>query len=658
MERPSTPKNRYPERLNHAQMAFILYTLGFDIIPILQGSKRPAIKWRGNTGQRFSSRRAVMRYWRKHPDYDVAIVVGPRVIMLDADTPEAEARLHEIEAAHSLASSVIVRTSRGVHHYFALADGVIAKADGLDSKKNPTGIDIRTGENLAIVPPSTGKSFQLCEATRFEDLVEVGQTFVNAIVLNNGRKPISTPKVPVSPIAQQLLSSAVLPAAGRERLRSLLSQIDPDIGYQDWIQIGMAIHHETGGDQTGLDLFDQWSAGGRKYEGRRDIEDRWKYLRSDRENPITIGTLVMIANQTKQRLLLPAPTASQATTAEATAEHELLPFSLRGKSAEFNDLLEDESHVLADVAITGQWTVIYAPPNTGKTLLTLFLLLKAIKDKTLNPERLFYINADDNFRGLTEKLAIAEEFGFHMLAPGHAGFRAPMLMSSFSSMAESGNAQGTVIVLDTLKKFVDLMDKKQCAAFGAAVRPYTLRGGTLICLAHVNKHRDKGGKAIYAGVSDILDDADCGYILDVADKGDARHTVKFDNKKARGNVAETAAYSYRVERGIAYRELLDSVQRLGDEVFEELNDSSDAAVIDAIQDAIKGGPTTRTKVLSFVMTSIETSRRQVETALDQHTVDAGGDDLWECSRGKHNARLYTMAEPPAPAPAPAPDADT
>ena len=100
MERCHPPKTRDPESLTRAEMAVILCTIGFVVVPIIPGTKRPAIRWRADQGERFPSHRTVVRYWRKHPNYDVAIVVGPRIIMLDADTPEAKARLHEIEAAH------------------------------------------------------------------------------------------------------------------------------------------------------------------------------------------------------------------------------------------------------------------------------------------------------------------------------------------------------------------------------------------------------------------------------------------------------------------------------------------------------------------------------------------------------------------------------
>ena len=73
-------------------------------------------------------------------------------------------------------------------------------------------------------------------------------------------------------------------------LRSALSQIDPDIDYESWVQIGMALH--STGDQDLIDLFDEWSAEGSKYKGRHEIEAKWRSFSEDTDRPIvTLRTL-------------------------------------------------------------------------------------------------------------------------------------------------------------------------------------------------------------------------------------------------------------------------------------------------------------------------------------------------------------------------------
>ena len=46
------------------------------------------------------------------------------------------------------------------------------------------------------------------------------------------------------------------------QLAVLLDHLDPDMGYEDWLHILMALFHETGGSDEGLELAVQWSSGG------------------------------------------------------------------------------------------------------------------------------------------------------------------------------------------------------------------------------------------------------------------------------------------------------------------------------------------------------------------------------------------------------------
>ena len=99
----------------------------------------------------------------------------------------------------------------------------------------------------------------------------------------------------------------------------------------------------------------------------------------------------------------------------------LARFSLNGASKEMRLKMLDDKFILGRVAIYGQMTVIYAKPNAGKTLLTTWLLGEAIKRGDIKPHDIFYINADDTHKGLTEKTEIAERYGFLMIVPGYAG---------------------------------------------------------------------------------------------------------------------------------------------------------------------------------------------------------------------------------------------
>jgi len=73
-----------------------------------------------------------------------------------------------------------------------------------------------------------------------------------------------------------------------------LNSIDSDVCYEEWIKIGMALHHEWG--DVAFPIWDHWSLRGSKYprNGETSTVAHWKSFK-DSSNPITIATLYKIA---------------------------------------------------------------------------------------------------------------------------------------------------------------------------------------------------------------------------------------------------------------------------------------------------------------------------------------------------------------------------
>mgnify|MGYP003657843408 FL=1 len=57
-----------------------------------------------------------------------------------------------------------------------------------------------------------------------------------------------------------------------------------------------------------------------------------------------------------------------------------------------------------------------------------------------------------------------------MLIPGVNGFNKNELFAIIGDLVKSDEANGKIIILDTLKKFTDIMDKKGASDFGEKVR--------------------------------------------------------------------------------------------------------------------------------------------------------------------------------------------
>jgi len=358
-----------------------------------------------------------------------------------------------------------------------------------------------------------------------------------------------------------------------------------------------------------------------------------------------------------------APEAIRAVlqNAERIAPHreEVQPsgfarFSLKGRSHAMRKDMKEQVEVLPRLALLGQWTTFYAAPNTGKTLLALWMLRESIKAGVIDGDKVFYVNCDDTYQGLITKLELAEEVGFNMMADGQNGFRSSMLLPELQRMAKDGEASGTVIVLDTLKKFVGLMDKSKQTEANKAIRAFVMAGGTVIALAHVNKHRGDDGALVYQGTTDQLDDSDCGYTLDVVARHESR-AVTFHNLKARGDVASTYGLEYRNGAGMTWRQKLDSVQPMdgkqiadaerADKVAEALE--RNAKLIDVIRAVLADGPVKKTELVAAVREDTGESKKTVLGVLDRHAGTRWGDGhRWTASSPARNYVEFTALEKP------------
>ena len=328
-------------------------------------------------------------------------------------------------------------------------------------------------------------------------------------------------------------------------------------------------------------------------------------------------------------------------------------FVLNGASEEMKTKMLEDKYILGRMAILGQSTVFYAPPNSGKTLLTIWLLIEAIK-AGLNPRDVYYINADDNFKGLAYKLSIAEKHGFNMLSPGHNGFERGMLIESMNEMVSADTARGKIIIMDTLKKFTDIMDKRIASNFGEANRQFVSKGGSSILLAHVNKHKNSEGKSVYSGTSDIADDSDCCYTMDVIETTLESKVIEFTNFKDRGDVAKKAIFTYSNHEGVMYGDLLESVVELDDSESARIAARNilqekvvrNYSIIEEIKSSIAYGINTKTELITEVRNATGESKKRVISVLQEHTgKNTKQGQFWTFKTGDKNKHVYQLNDP-------------
>lgn len=357
-------------------------------------------------------------------------------------------------------------------------------------------------------------------------------------------------------------------------------------------------------------------------------------------------------NITKFPIVHALPTKNAPTEKIESPAFPLQNLSIVDSLAEMKAQMLREVFVLNGIALLGQLTTIYAKPNAGKTLTTIFMLAESIKAGRIKGEDIYYINADDSGNGLVAKGYIAKQYGFHMLAPSYSGFESDHLVKHLKQAIFDDTARGKIIVLDTLKKFTDLMHKTKGSEFMKVAREFTLKGGTMIMLAHANKNRGMDGKIVAGGTSDISDDCDCVYLLDEVAKTVTTKTVLFENAKKRGNNAQEMSFSYWLSSE-NYEELLKSVQRLDSETIEKTKKESqinamlekDKHAIEAITEGIKQGNHKRTDLVKFAMDkdNYGIPRQKVWDVLDRYTGEKlSNASLWRVQIADKNAKIYYL----------------
>lgn len=140
-----------------------------------------------------------------------------------------------------------------------------------------TGDKIGANDDVKPIKP------QVLETLHKTIAFEREKTFASKAAANDN-KPATKPREYNSP------SNDNDPQRTLHLTEKALSMIPPDVGYDDWLHIGMALQSEFADD--GLEMWDEWSRNGSKYCGRRDMEAHWRSFRGDGRK---IGTLFHIA---------------------------------------------------------------------------------------------------------------------------------------------------------------------------------------------------------------------------------------------------------------------------------------------------------------------------------------------------------------------------
>lgn len=248
-----TPKEASAQAVN-LDAALGLAKQGLAVFPARAKDKRPHVKNWPNVATTDAAQ--LRRWWREWPDAMPALPTGERngFDVLDLDRKDSKDGFATLRAMghdpDGFAGPSLDTPSGGRHIYFSHTPGLRSSAGKIGA-----GVDVRAEGGFVIAPGAVnGKGVYGRLSGPLSDLAKWP-----AGLTPPPREPRkSTGEKTGLPFAEVVDALMAIPNDGT----------NPDDDGRDWwLHMGMALHHETDGDEEGREAFHDWSAQHPSYDG-------------------------------------------------------------------------------------------------------------------------------------------------------------------------------------------------------------------------------------------------------------------------------------------------------------------------------------------------------------------------------------------------------
>jgi hypothetical protein len=286
------------------------------------------------------------------------------------------------------------------------------------------------------------------------------------------------------------------------QIESMLTALDPDMGHDPWLSVGMGLHHETQGE--GFDYWCDWSELGSKFPGREVLLQRWSSFGKSHERTVTIRTAMKLAGMVVNgpasadefEVLMDAP-----TVAEAGHRFQVM------HASEFSQGVAP-TWVIKDVLPQAELVVIYGASGSGKSFLALDMaaaIARGIpwRGKKTRQGRVAYIAAEGG-GGFRKRLTAYGQHNQFDLADMDLGVihAAPNMMQIQDAVdvAKAVKAWGgaDVIIVDTFAQVMPGGNENAGDDVGKALthckRIHESTGAMIVLIHHAGKDASKGAR--------------------------------------------------------------------------------------------------------------------------------------------------------------------
>lgn len=215
----------------------------------------------------------VIRHWfgpgGPYEGFNILGVCPPGIMVLDFDKHEkVDGFANSGLDMHDLTGLRVLTSGGGCHFYTSDKVSFFKKTPGIDKK------------TAVLLPPSLVNGIRYAWDTGGEP----GSLPDKMLEALGGRLPKKKNE------AQEFAS-----VAPEDFIRELLTYFDPGCDYDEWCNVGMALHDNDPG-QSHLDLWIEWSENSEKFK-QGECERRWSTFTIDKNRKVTLAWMIYQARQ-------------------------------------------------------------------------------------------------------------------------------------------------------------------------------------------------------------------------------------------------------------------------------------------------------------------------------------------------------------------------
>lgn len=316
-----------------------------------------------------------------------------------------------------------------------------------------------------------------------------------------------------------------------ERMQELLDALDPDMGREPWIKVGMALHHECEGDDTGFELWDDWSSNGYTYPTSEALRKQWDSFdrrAGSNRRQVTMASVIKMVKEASTRPSKAASAQEVSAKADALVADLDAPegvHSPAGYTGKFPVLSADQisSQKTADWLIKGvlpaaDIITIYGASGSGKSFIVLDLVAAIVtgtpwRGRKVKKGRVVIIAAEGSGSYGKRVKALAQHLGMSpkdldigvIIVPPNI-----MQEGDVTELAASIKAVGDVslIIIDTFAQVTPGANENGAEDMGLALSNVrvlrTATGATVGLVHHSGKDAHRGSRG-WSGIRAAVD---------------------------------------------------------------------------------------------------------------------------------------------------------